>query len=213
MMNSQDKETLSAMLDNEADELEIRRVLKAAVGDTQFADTWQRMSLAQALLHDDNLKSSAHGPLSGRDLSAAVMQAIAEEPVPQTTGGEVQDKASDSASQKAQWAQPLAKLGIAASVALAFFLGMETTFNQSDDVISAPLAQGQGVDEAPASDSNPTLLAAAAESASREVDPEARQRLEEYIQSVSITREEPQQLDQLQDSPLYRLVNEIRDSQ
>ena len=210
-MDNRDSETLSAMLDNEADELELRRMLKTASENPQVADAWQRMcliqALIQALLHDDNLKASRQLTMPGNDFSAKVMQAIADEPVPNVADGKA-----------LQWKQPLAKLSLAASVALAFFLGMQITVNQPEGGVSLPVVQQQSVDEGGKSETNPTLLATAAdsgpvESVPREVDPEARQRLEEYIQSVSITRDEPPQLEQPQDSPLYRLVNEIQDSQ
>jgi len=219
MMNSQDKETLSAMLDNEADELELRRILKTAGDDPQLADTWQRMSLVQAVLHDDNVKDSWHLIGSDSKFSATVMQAIAAEPVPQSSG-------VDSDGKVKQWTQPLAKLGIAASVALAFFLGMQISVSEPGTVIT-PMAQQQSVEGSGEVDSSATIIAVAADSTAaestvREVDPEARQRLEEYIQSVSITRDEPQQLEleqlqqsspleQLQNSPLYRVVNEVQD--
>ena len=207
-MNSHDKETLSAMLDNEADALELRRMLKMAGEDPQLADTWQRMSLVQAILHDDNLKASKHMGTPVRDFSNAVMQAIADEPMPQVSG----DKTGAERVNAEQWTQPLAKLAIAASVALAFFLGMQTTVRQAGSV-TTPVAQQQTADEVSNDSASPSRVADVTESAVREVDPAARQRLEEYIRSVSITREEPQQLEQLQESPLYRLVNEIQDSQ
>ena len=108
-MNSQDLETLSALLDGEAHELELRRVLKAGESDPQIAATWERMSLVQALLHDDNLISSRHPLIPDNNVAKAVEQAIADEPVPELDAGE--------AVKSARWAQPLAKLGIAASVA------------------------------------------------------------------------------------------------
>ena len=203
-MNSQDLETLSALLDGEADELELRRVLKAVASDPQIAEAWERMSLVQAVLHDDNLNAFKHPLIPNNNVAVAVAQAIADEPVPELQGGE--------ASGPARWTQPLAKLGIAASVAFAFFLGMQTTINSPAGDLSAPVAQQSEAEfntgSAPSQLAVSLTEAAVTESAPREVDPEARQRLEEYIQSVSITREEPQQLEQLQDSPLYRLVNE-----
>ena len=54
------------------------------------------------------------------------------------------------------------------------------------------------------------MLASEATDETRQVNPEARQRLEEYIRSASITRDQPTPIEQLEDSPLYRLVNEIQ---
>lgn len=218
-MNSQDLETLSAMLDSEASELELRRVLKAIVEDPDIAGTWERMSLVQAVLHDDNLKDYKRLLTVGGSFSRSVAQAIANEPVPTASGSAAPDSIDAS---PARWTRPLAKMAVAAAVALAFFLGMQTTINSPTSDVAAPVAQRQAGQQEPASapgNSAPALLAGAGANDTaqpvivREVDPQARQRLEEYIQSVSITREEPQQLEQLEDSPLYRLVNEIQGSQ
>lgn len=216
MMNSQDQETLSALLDNEADELELRRILKKAAAESELLDAWQRMSLVQAVLHDDNLKVSRHLNVPGPEFSAVVMQAIEQEPLPGSGAGSFGDHADDYTGQTrgvVQWTRPLAKLGIAASVALAFFLGMQTAIYQPDSGANAPIAQQLDAGHASETDASATLVASSIESTPREVDPEARQRLEEYIQSVSITRDEPPQLVQPQYSPLYRLVNENPDQQ
>ena len=49
-----------------------------------------------------------------------------------------------------------------------------------------------------------------AESVSFEVDPEAQQRLLEYIESMSFDEDKPVRVEPIQDSPLYRLVNELQ---
>jgi len=209
-MSSQELETLSAMLDNEADELELRRILKRLEQDPELVEAWQRMSLVQAVLHDDNLRSRHVGRVDSR-LSEAVSRAIVEEPVP-------------PAAEKAvrRWTQPLAKLGVAASVAVAFFLGMQISVENQPGASerATPLVQQADSDISNGREDARSAPAAATladnggnEPAVQEVDPEARQRLENYIRSVSITREEPEQLEQFQDSPLYRLVNEIQDLQ
>lgn len=213
-MNNRDRETLSAMLDNEADELEIRRLLRDAESDSELQETWQRLSLVQAVLHDDNVKATSQLRSPSLAFSERVAKAIAAEPIPQST--------QTDQTGTGQWRQPVAKLAIAASVALAFFLGMQTTLTSPENPGALPVAQqapaGGAVDSLRTSADGVLPVTAIADSsvvdaAIREVDPEARQRLEDYIRSVSITREEPRQLEQLQDSPLYRLVNEVQDSQ
>lgn len=201
-----DRESLSALLDGEADELELRRFLKAAESDPALLDTWERMSLVQSLLHDDNLKATTFLRKPGSGIAAAVDAVLAAEP---PVG-----KASPGAWKSA------AKIAIAASVAIAVFAGLQAGLRQDAGTAPVPVAleQGSQLDEnrvevaglvgagngAQAGDSS------VADAAARQgVDPAARQRLEEYIRSVSITREEPAALEQLQDSPLYRLVNEI----
>jgi hypothetical protein len=41
------------------------------------------------------------------------------------------------------------------------------------------------------------------------VDPEAQQRLRDYIESMSFDDAEPVRMEHIQDSPLYRLVNDL----
>lgn len=47
------KEKLSALVDNELDELEERRVFKALEGDVTLRRTWERYHLVRAALHQD----------------------------------------------------------------------------------------------------------------------------------------------------------------
>jgi sigma-E factor negative regulatory protein RseA len=203
-MNSQDHETLSAMLDNEADELELRRLVKATAGDPDLASKWKRLNLVQALIHDDNLKSTGELHFTGNRLSDAVAAAIAHEP----------EQLAETAVGN-RWAQPLAKVAIAASVAMAFFVGMQVSVNESSRLPGTPevAQQGQAGDAGQAAELPVTELAVVENrpAGAPQVDPEARLRLEEYIRSASITRDEPQKLEQLEDSPLYRLVNERQD--
>jgi len=209
-MRSQNFEALSAMLDNEADELELRRIVKEAGQDPELAAAWERMSLVQAVLHDENLARNAGIEPRGNRLSEAVQAAIAAEtPVAGRLPG------------VGQWGAAVAKLSIAASVALAFFLGMQVSLNDQPLAPVAPAVVQQQSDASPVTTVQelpavpvPALAeTASTEQLQRQVDPAARLRLEEYIRSASITREEPPGLEQLEDSPLYRLVNEIQRSQ
>jgi sigma-E factor negative regulatory protein RseA len=68
------QESLSAVMDNEADELELRRVLNAC-DDVETRDTWARYQVARAVMHKDLL-------LPRLDIAAAVSAALADEAVP-----------------------------------------------------------------------------------------------------------------------------------
>ena len=48
------------------------------------------------------------------------------------------------------------------------------------------------------------------ESSNFQVDPEAQQRLLEYIESMSFDEGEPVPVEHIQESSLYRLVNELQ---
>ncbi len=68
------QESLSAVLDNEADELELRRVL-SAIDDADTRATWARYQVARAAMHKELL-------MPHLDISAAVSAAIADEVSP-----------------------------------------------------------------------------------------------------------------------------------
>lgn len=68
------QESLSAVMDNEADELELRRVLNA-VDDAETRATWSRYQVARAAMHKELL-------LPNLDIASAVSAALADEAVP-----------------------------------------------------------------------------------------------------------------------------------
>ena len=69
------QESLSAVMDNEADELELRRVLAAAGDDAELRSTWSRYQIARAVMHKELLEPRL-------DIAAAVSAALAEEALP-----------------------------------------------------------------------------------------------------------------------------------
>ena len=183
-MSQNDKESLSALLDNEANELELRRLLKSYESNSEIADTWERYNLVQALLHADAVPVSAA-------FKQRVQQQIAAEaalPTPRFTG----------------WQQNLTKIAIAASVAAVFFVALQTNLTPNP---STELATQDETVPAQMSTAATTLVA---ENVSFEVDPQAQQLLEEYISRIEIDEEEPPRLEHIQDSPLFRLVNELQ---
>ena len=105
------RETLSAMLDNEASELEIRRVLREVeqetdLGNSVLADQWRRFALVQeSLKHDVSLLSE--------NFASRVASAIDAEPVPNP---------ADS-SPFSGWRENLTKFAVAASVAAVALYG------------------------------------------------------------------------------------------
>lgn len=110
-------ESLSAVMDNEADELELRRVL-ASSGDEEIRATWSRYQIARAVMHKELLEPRL-------DIAAAVSAALAEEAVP-------------AAAPKAAW-RTLGRLAVAASVTVAVLAGVRL-YNQ-DEVGTRQLAQ------------------------------------------------------------------------
>lgn len=193
-MSQIDKETLSALLDNEADELELRRILKASEQDPSLLQTWERYNLAQSLMHESAVPVSP-------ELSQRIAQQIELEQLPATT--------KSTASGWQNWQQQLGKVAVAASVALVFVVVMQTGLESTDNtnLVQNSQTANQSTDALP--QATPDAILVVAETRSTAVDPVAEQRLREYIQTMAIDEEEPVLIEHLQDSPLYRLVNEL----
>ncbi|MEQ7921369.1 RseA family anti-sigma factor [Xanthomonas sp. WHRI 1810A] len=111
------QESLSAVMDNEADELELRRVL-SAIDDADTRATWSRYQIARAAMHKELL-------IPHLDISAAVAAAIADEVSPLEAG-------------RGPW-RTLGRLAVAASVTVAVLAGVRL-YNQ-DDIAGAQMAQ------------------------------------------------------------------------
>ena len=111
------QESLSAVMDNEADELELRRVL-AASDDAELRATWSRYQMARAVMHRELLEPRL-------DIAAAVSAALADEAVP------VQPA-------RAPW-RMLGRVAVAASVTLAVLAGVR--FYNQDELAGPQLAQ------------------------------------------------------------------------
>lgn len=107
-MNERLGESLSALMDGEANELEIERVLSLAGEDGELRDTWRRYHLAQQGLRGDAL------PHTGLDISDRVRSALAEEGA---------DTAIISAGPGQRLMRPLTSLAVAASVAATVIFG------------------------------------------------------------------------------------------
>lgn len=199
-INDSNTESLSALMDGQGDELELRRLLKVLDADPATADallgSWQRYHLAQDLIHDRGT------PVSG-NLARKIAAQLADEPALQTGSGN-------------SWRQTAAKFAIAASVAAVFVVGMQSSLQQSPGSGPAPsLAAGEiqpildtGTDPERQAQPESTLLAGGEALA---VDPQAAERLRNYLEGIAIDVSEPAVTQHIQDSPLYRLVNQVQE--
>ena len=111
------QESLSAVMDNEADELELRRVLNA-FDDVETRETWARYQIARAVMHKDLL-------IPRLDLASAVSQALADEAAPAKVS-------------RGPW-RSLGRLAVAASVTVAVLAGVRL-YNQ-DEIAGVDLVQ------------------------------------------------------------------------
>ena len=113
------QESLSAVMDNQADELELRRVL-AASDDPEMRATWSRYQIARAVMHKELLEPRL-------DIAAAVSAALADD-APLVLKQE----------QRGPW-RTVGRLAVAASVTVAVLAGVRL-YNQ-DDITGTQLAQ------------------------------------------------------------------------
>lgn len=113
------QESLSAVMDNEADELELRRVLSAS-DDAELRATWSRYQIARAVMHKELLEPRL-------DIAAAVSAALADEALPVARPAD-----------RSPW-RMVGRLAVAASVTVAVLAGVRL-YNQ-DEVAGTQLAQ------------------------------------------------------------------------
>lgn len=119
------KETLSAMADNEASEIELRRTLKAFDADThdELRERWSRYQLISSALRKETPDTV------GIDFSESIREAVAKEPahdVHATSKSAAKKKSSSS------FMVNLARLGVAACIAGGMVLGLQSIPSDND---------------------------------------------------------------------------------
>jgi len=186
-------ESLSALMDNESDELELRRLLKELPGHPEIAQTWSRYHLARSVLHKEEVR-----PVSAA-ATLSIMAAIAQEQ-PYAGAG-----SAAKSSVRGAWAQTIGRVAIAASVAIAGFVGLQSALNQG--IPETSIADQQSPQErVQAVEPSEVALGTG-------FDADAQQRLNDYIRGVSIQYREDgtaiPAFNILQDSQLIRQVNQI----
>ena len=184
-------ESLSAVMDGEADDLGLRRFIQESAGDSALAEKWERYHLARDLIHGRGR------PLSS-GFSGRVAAAIDAETVPQA--------ASVTGSRLPQ---PLVKFAIAATVAVAAVITLQPRQN-GPELPSAGVSARDATRQSDAEMRVQVVLAGSELAVSpAPVDPEAQRRLRDYIESMSFDSDEAVRSEHIQSSPLYRLVNQL----
>lgn len=110
-------ESLSALMDNEANELEFRRVL-ATLDDERVRATWSRYQLVRAVMHKELLEPRL-------DIATAISAALANEPI-----GTPAPAVVVTVAQVGRW-RGIGRLAVAASVTVAVLAGVRL-YNQDD---------------------------------------------------------------------------------
>lgn len=101
------RESLSALMDSEANELEVRRTLKESASSDELKETWRRYHLARALIKDQRLDSCV-------DISGRVMAEIS-----------TSEQVAVPGSKRSGFWQSAGSMAIAASVTLAVLVGLQ----------------------------------------------------------------------------------------
>ena len=182
-MSEFDKESLSALLDNEADELSLPRVLASYEENSDIAEKWRRYNLVQSAIHNDVVQVSP-------DLRKGIRERV--------VGERDVDRFKIS-----NFSDQLLKIAIAASVATICVFGGRFIFEGSGNVTQ--IADQRLMS---ARDSKPMApFGEAGELSDAEL--KAQKLLKEYISGIQIDEEAPPITEHLNNSPLYRLVNQI----
>ena len=108
-MNERMGESLSALMDEEANELELERVLAQLAADDELRQAWKRFNLRRHAVQGHQL---AH---LDWDISERVQSAIADAPL--------KDRSSNRVSLKQRLVRPLTSFAVAASVAATVVIG------------------------------------------------------------------------------------------
>ncbi len=110
-------ESLSALMDGEASELEVHRVLKSVEGSEDLQKSWERYNLISSAMRREVTSS-------GVDLSGAIRDAIdAQESGANVAQDHQTEQQGTSRGADRRWLGWLAKSSVAASVAAVFVVG------------------------------------------------------------------------------------------
>lgn len=112
---SEHKESLSALMDGEANELELRRLLKQTQDNNELSDSWQRYHLASALMKREPVS------FPSPDFSQRVMQSL-DQDMP-SDAVSMQSAGAEAASPVSGMMRSLISMAVAASVTAVVILG------------------------------------------------------------------------------------------
>lgn len=108
-MSERMRESLSALLDDESNELELERILSRVAEDQDLRQTWVRYNAVRSV------SAGQHLAFHKLDISAQVRQAIADE------GGDTARRNTSGFRQR--FLRPVASVAVAASVAATVVIG------------------------------------------------------------------------------------------
>lgn len=184
-------EYLSAVMDGEADDLTLRRLARESATYPELADKWERYHLARDLIHGRGIPVSS-------GFSERVAAAVDAETVPHVPS-----------LTRSGLAQQLIKFAVAATVAVVAAITLQSEMNEPE-LPAASLSASQTSRQPDAETPGQVFVAGSELVVSpAPVDPEAQRRLRVYIESMSFDSDETVRSEHIQNSPLYRLVNQL----
>ena len=118
-------ESLSALMDNEASELELQRLLKALESEPELKSTWSRYQIASAGVKGD-IPVLASSDFASRVSAAIEAEETYSAPViHQVAANQTSIPANNVVAMPLRWWQQAGRVAVAASVAGAVILGVQ----------------------------------------------------------------------------------------
>lgn len=186
-MIDRNKESLSALMDGEADELEVRRILNHLDKDDELRENWKNYHLMGSLMRDESfdsldLTAGINKALDGIDLDGAIEPNRIESISAEASKAELIAVARDeSATASPAWYRPLTSVAVAASVTLAVLLGVQSI--EPDNgmaVATANNASAQAAGELTASTVSQEQHQLSTQEQQKDLE-SAQQRLQDYV--------------------------------
>lgn len=115
-MTDRNKESLSALMDGEADELEVRRILNQLDKDDELRENWKNYHLMGSLMREESFDSI--------DLTLGINNAL--DGIDTLSDSGTHKTNQEAPAQSASWYKPLTSVAVAASVTLAVLLGVQS---------------------------------------------------------------------------------------
>jgi len=190
-----DREALSALMDNELSDFELRRLLRRMEQHPELLAEWERFGLLRAALQAEPLRCPSFPGFASRVMAGIDHSIIQDGPLVSSTSA-----ATAALTRRAGWARNTARFAVAASVTFAVFIGMQAVLQGPGATDSLPELAAGGSDE--------NLMPQNQQIA---VDADAQQRLNDYIRSVTIPARVASQsapYNILLDSPQLRPVSD-----
>jgi sigma-E factor negative regulatory protein RseA len=162
-MKDRNTESLSALMDGEADELEIRRILNQLDKDDELRSKWKNYHLVGSLMREESFDSI--------DLTQGINQALDGVVDPVSHDAPLLKEQDTASVAKPAWYKPLTSVAVAASVTLAVLVGVQSI--EPDNGVGL----ASNISEAPVAE----LTASTLSFEEQQKLEEAQQQLQEYV--------------------------------